>query len=117
MRGRKPNSFNKDSMLISLPMYARYLDWTATIDEIYFERLIVKMKDEKNTNDIKALVLAFREHINQDNQKELDINTANFDILVRIDDIIETVFDTIIAITMFLCFFSLSSSMTANLFE
>lgn len=31
--------------------------------------------------------------------------------------ILNMIFDVIIAITMFLCFFSLSSSMTANLYE
>ena len=35
----------------------------------------------------------------------------------QIETILNIIFDVIIAITMFLCFFSLSSSMSANMFE
>lgn len=43
--------------------------------------------------------------------------TSNDNTIDLVDSILEVIFDTIIAITMFLCFFSLSSSMTANLYE
>jgi ABC-type antimicrobial peptide transport system permease subunit len=37
--------------------------------------------------------------------------------LDKIDIILEIIFDLVIALTMFLCFFSLSSSMTANILD
>jgi ABC-type antimicrobial peptide transport system permease subunit len=97
-------------------MYARYLNGDG-IDRIAYERLIVKMKDEKNANDIKELVNGFKFNINPDNLQHIDISTADFAIFDNIDDTLEIVFNTVIGITMFLCFFSLSSSMTANIME
>ncbi len=35
----------------------------------------------------------------------------------RVDNIVSLLFDVVIIITMFLCFFSLSSSMSSNLYE
>jgi len=37
--------------------------------------------------------------------------------LILVDHIVTLLFDIVIVITMFLCFFSLSSSMSANLYE
>jgi ABC-type antimicrobial peptide transport system permease subunit len=37
--------------------------------------------------------------------------------LLEVEKILNIIFNVIIAITMFLCFFSLSSSMSANLYE
>lgn len=42
---------------------------------------------------------------------------SDFTLNARIIKIINTVFYSIISITMFLCFFSLSASMAANLYE
>jgi len=39
------------------------------------------------------------------------------DNIQKMQTILDMIFNVIIAITMFLCFFSLSSSMTANLYE
>jgi ABC-type antimicrobial peptide transport system permease subunit len=39
------------------------------------------------------------------------------DIVTKVKDILNTVFDVIIGIVMFLCFFALSSNMSANLLE
>lgn len=37
--------------------------------------------------------------------------------MILVDHIVTLLFDIVIVITMFLCFFSLSSSMSANLYE
>lgn len=52
-----------------------------------------------------------------DLKNDIQFKTEDFETLDLVNSILETVFDIVIAITMFLCFFSLSSSMTANLYE
>ena len=43
--------------------------------------------------------------------------TTDFSSLNDVDDLLEIIFDSVIGITMFLCFFSLSTAMSANLLE
>ena len=42
---------------------------------------------------------------------------TNFSFSLQAEQTLEMIFNVIIAITMFICFFSLSSSMTGNLYE
>lgn len=45
--------FNDQAILISLPMYATLA--RSRIDEVPFERLIIKLKDHKNVEHIKQI--------------------------------------------------------------
>ena len=47
----------------------------------------------------------------------IHFETEQTDTLDEVDAIVSLLFDIVIVITMFLCFFSLSSSMSANLLE
>lgn len=49
--------YNKQAVLLSLPMYATYT--RQKISELYFERLIIKLKDHHNKDHIKIMKKAF----------------------------------------------------------
>jgi ABC-type antimicrobial peptide transport system permease subunit len=48
---------------------------------------------------------------------DISFKTESYTTLYLVDGIVSLLFDLVIIITMFLCFFSLSSSMSANLLE
>lgn len=79
--------------------------------------MIFKMKPGTSPDDILMFSSDFKkalpDYVSSDVEIRLEDNTT----LEKIDGILETVFDIVIVITMFLCFFSLSTSMTANLYE
>ena len=86
------------------------------MDDLMIMKVLIRMKDPDDHVKIDQLVAALQASVNdsaiivmdqysikEDNQKALDL--------------LNMVFYVIIAIMMFLCFFSLQASMTANMYE
>lgn len=106
----------KHPYLLSMPLYAKYANFTS-VRQISFDRLIIKMKDGSSNNDQLLLINKFKDLIPDYVTSGINFNSENSETLALVDQIVSLLFDVVIIITMFLCFFSLSSSMTANLFE
>jgi len=80
---------------------------------------MIQMKDPTDLKGIKDFLKTLRQSISSD--RDSNISIYNYldsqETLDKITLILNIIFNVIIAITMFLCFFSLSSSMSANLYE
>lgn len=111
--------FSDLTVLMSMPMFASY--GQVRIDEIPFERLIIRLKDYKNPEHIrhvkKALIQQFESTGFTSKDYAIRDSLDDDKKLLNVEMILQIIFSVIIPITMFLCFFSLSSSMSANLFE
>ncbi|CDW86568.1 abc-type antimicrobial peptide transport permease component [Stylonychia lemnae] len=99
-------------MLLSIPMYMQFMD-LGTIREVSYKQLSLKLhswvsieQEDKLTHEIKQI---------------LDPSTVTVHSkatqMSNFDSILSWIFDIIIIITMFLCFFSTSSTMSANLYQ
>jgi len=85
------------------------------IDGVRYMNLAIQMKDLDDYETIDALYAELS--VNYDSETFV-YNKHVFDSIVNnIRSIVDKVFDGLILITMSLCFFSLSASMSSNLFE
>ncbi|CDW87905.1 family protein [Stylonychia lemnae] len=119
MPGEEIMKFNDLTILVSMPIYAHLAQ--IKIDEIPFERLTIRLKDPYNMEHRSQLKKALVEQFDSIglSDKEYAIRDSIEDLksLKDVELILQIIFSVIIPITMFLCFFSLSSSMGANLYE
>ena len=83
------------------------------MDDLFYNNLLIQMNDPSDTATISALAGELETATN------MSVISSHTDLLAneKIKKIINWVFYSIIAITMFLCFFSLCASMSANLYE
>jgi ABC-type antimicrobial peptide transport system permease subunit len=102
--------------LISIPLFAKYLGMNSVRD-LYYQRLMIKMKEGATPGDAEKVVREILASQTEDVQKALVIKKDKAELYKDVDLTINLLFTAIIFITMFLCFFQLSTSMTANLFE
>ena len=84
------------------------------LEELAYEFLLIKMVDPLDTTTNAALISDLTKATKY---APFASTASDFTLNARIIKIINTVFYSIISITMFLCFFSLSASMAANLYE
>jgi hypothetical protein len=101
---------HKQTLLTSIPMWAYH--WKKSLRNIGFENLMI---NPKSSSDQLDLFLALKQQI-QNSNKNFN-SQSNEKTLEQVVLILDIIFSVIIVITMFLCFFSLSSAMTANLYE
>ena len=97
-------------LLMSLPLHAYHAQ--KSLSNIGFESLMISPSSSKAQEGLyltmkKGLVNASSRFNSQSNEKTLE----------QVVMVLDIIFSVIIVITMFLCFFSLSSAMTANLLE
>lgn len=106
-------------LLVSLPSFQRLIDPFLSLDELTYERLMIELKEPSNSQHINKIVLDFKRTFTT-TQSNL-IRFYNYFQDSKTNDevarILNTIFNVIIGITMFLCFFSLCSSMSANLMD
>ncbi len=111
---KKSDGFHKPATMVSLPMMALYAD--LPINELPWERLFIKPKEGV---DVSKLIGNIRRTFNEQEARTITFYNAQeerekmSDIFV----ILSLIFDALIGMTMFLCFFSLSSSMSSNIYE
>lgn len=98
--------------LMSVPVYSFYSN--ITMDEVYMINLIIQMNDPDDHSTIDSLANAL-----EAKSYGVDITKTyeSEDTTSMIQGILNKVFYGLITVTMFLCFFSLCASMSANLYE
>ena len=106
----------KEFNSIAIPEYTRLAN--CTVDDLIIQTIIIQMDDPSNHVEIDNLandlsVLFQREGLDVMVSKMYDMHDNSS----KIKTILDKVFGGLIAITMFLCFFSLCASMSANLYE
>ena len=109
---------SKNSALLSLPMFAKF-SGLKSVKEVSYERLAIKMKEQYDTQEEHRMLLNdLRENGVESYYKwVVRYQMENPQKVEQVDNVMSMIFSAIIAITMFLCFFSLSASMSANLYE
>lgn len=116
MTDREEASKNyRHSLLLSIPMQAYYSN--QTIGNISYERVSIKLKSGTTRDDEQRLFNDIKDTVTADQLQLIHFSSKYRDNIEKVDAIISILFDVVIVITMFLCFFSLSSSMSANLYE
>lgn len=83
-------------------------------------RLLLDMQEPNNRSHIKHLKDSIQSLLDNEGLKDQYTIFAYQDVLdnsSKAEDTLELIFNVVISITMFICFFSLSSSMTGNLYE
>mmetsp|Transcript_18017 Transcript_18017/g.30687 ORF Transcript_18017/g.30687 Transcript_18017/m.30687 type:complete len:222 (+) Transcript_18017:2753-3418(+) len=107
-------------LTVSLPVFSRMIDPTQTMNStITWERMFIMLKEPSNTEHVKKVIADFKSGFNSNQANNINIfnyydDTETID---EVSSILNWIFNVIIAITMFLCFFSLCSSMSANLLD
>lgn len=104
------------AMMQSLPMVA--MTENVTLSQLPIYSLTMKWKQGTPTSTINNFQKDFLESTNSGSK--VDFYTGGLGdttTTTKISNILEYVFDTIIVLTMFLCFFALSANMSANLYE
>lgn len=112
---RSTNQQSRDPMFVNLPMMAIY-SGRKSIRDLNYEQLILRLKDT-STKNMKKFVSDLKKELDIYSKKKIKIYIYDTDTLNLVDMIVGLIFDLVIFITMFLCLFALSSSMSANLYE
>ena len=98
--------------ITSIPYYS--LVTNTTMDEIPYYNLFIQMNDPDDHTTIDSICTSLSEAApGVSIQKTYDKSTSTS----KIQKILDKTFYGLISVTMFLCFFSLSASMSANLYE
>ena len=97
----------------SIPTFS-FIANTTSIDEINYATLVIQMKKPKDHATIDALHNALFLANEDSTVKSTYVQLASSS---KIKTILDKVFYGLISVTMFLCFFSLCASMSANLYE
>ena len=88
--------------------------------DLPYNRLAIKLKDPRNREHITRIKKAIRERMElqgfNSNLYSIRDVVEDLENLEKVQFILKVIFSFIISITMFLCFFSLSASMGANLY-
>ena len=103
-------------MLISVPTFKKLIADYTSINDYGFNKLIIRLKNTGSSSDLSTVKTKLAESAEDLSVRIYDSteNDGSFDSALYILNII---FSIVIAFVMFLCFFSLSSSITANMLE
>lgn len=118
MVGATGRRTSRQDQLISLPMYAKYA--RLRLRQIPMNRLLIKLREPGNKDHIKFLKDAITNNLDRTGLKDKFEIWSYQDMIATSSDAastLEAIFNVVIVITMFICYFSLSSSMTGNLYE
>ena len=118
MTDRMQSENYRSHAVVGIPAYMRFANHESMRNIIY-ARVLIKLKDPLNIKNSDAFISGMRKQLTPYEDKLMDVYNYNDGVenIQKMQTILDMIFNVIIAITMFLCFFSLSSSMTANLFE
>jgi ABC-type antimicrobial peptide transport system permease subunit len=91
------------------------------VSQLPFNKLSIKLKDPKNREHINRVKSALKDRLEESGFLSQDYHirdiVEDFENLDQVQAILKVIFSFVISITMFLCFFSLSASMSANLYQ
>ena len=116
---RRPKGANggpRQSLLVSYPMMAKY-SGISSVRNMKYERLVLKMQPEYQSNEEQQKFVKDVKDSLSGKSYLFQILTGLNQALEKVEKIVSVIFTVIIIIAMFLCFFSLSSSMSANLYD
>ena len=100
-------------MLANVPSYLHMTEMF--MDELPWRYILIRMKDPDDHATIDQMVVDFKESVSPNtNVGAVYTETKAMD---SVKDIVDVTFSMTIAIMMFLCFFSLTTSMSANLYD
>ena len=111
----KDNSRIND-VLISIPTAKKLLGVTTKLESLPYRRLLIKLKRPNNANDRQKVKLALQQASTNKDATVEDASSST-DSMSSSLKILDIIFGVIIGSVMFLCYFSLSSSMTSNMIE
>ncbi|TNV85125.1 hypothetical protein FGO68_gene1005 [Halteria grandinella] len=118
MGSKEPGSTTSSQyhVLSSLPIMAKYLS-VRSVKDLAMERVILKMKDTATLDQSEKVVRDILAALPSDTTENLKVKKDKAQLFASVDRTISLLFTVLIMITMFLCFFQLSTSMSANLYE
>jgi len=121
-RNTKVQNLNKGgstSFVMNVPSYNRMISGTSSLNETVWQTLIIKLKQPENEEHIESVIESLESAMTNDQLEGITIENyfSDLETNILVTRILDWIFNVIIAITMFLCFFSLCSSMSANLFD
>ena len=91
------------------------------VSQLPFNILSIKLTDPKNRGHINRVKDALKDRLEVSGFSVWDYRirdiVEDFENLDQVQAILKVIFSFVISITMFLCFFSLSASMSANLYQ
>ena len=92
---------------------------TGSLNDTRWERLFIKFKDTENKDIVKEFIQECKAQFSplQANGIKIFNYFDDTETTDQVSLILDIIFSVIISITMFLCFFSLCSSMSANLLD
>jgi ABC-type antimicrobial peptide transport system permease subunit len=107
------------TIMVALPEYVRQTGPNQSLNTTKWERIMVMLKDPSDTAAIKKLTDQVKKGLAPEVLDTIKIINYFQDDKTndQVKNILDVIFNIIIAITMFLCFFSLCSSMSANLMD
>ena len=116
-------------IFVSLPTYKKFYGLTGRVDQLKMRYLFIKMKNPDDTDtidDLKKLLNSVhakgaQASLDDDEKGEYGFTVSdthdNDDITKIVSLILDAIFNVIIGVTMFLCFFSLAANMSANMID
>lgn len=109
-----PNSF-----LMSLPAYNRMANPFRSVDDLRYAKIAIKFKNPEDTAAVQTFVANAKAQFTPDQANSITFRNFYEDTqtYTQVKAILDIIFSVIIVITMILCLFSLTSSMSANLLE
>ena len=93
------------------------------LDELYFDKVLISVNDPDDHDLIDEICKSFEDYIVKMTRpyylSEMTVGNqySSIEANQKALDLLNLVFYLIIGIMMFLCFFSLQASMTANMYE
>ena len=99
--------------LASIPLMTFLAD--TTMEDTRLSNLLIVMEDPDDHETIDEIAKAFEEEA--DGDQKVQVSYTAGETTSKIRKVLDKVFYGLISVTMFLCFFSLCASMSANLYE
>jgi len=109
----------KQAVVMNLPSFTRMVNPRMSLNNTKWERILIKMKDPSNREHVQKVITDLKQSFTPDQANNIGIwdHYDNKETLDLVQTILDIIFNIIISITIFLCFFSLCSSMSANLMD
>lgn len=105
-----------DNALVSLPMLAKMIG-LRSVRDLRYERLLIRMREDATLDDADKVVRDILRAMDPIVAEQVNVKKDKAALYANVDQTMSYLFTALILITMFLCFFQLSTSMSANLFE
>ena len=110
---------NPKIILMSLPAYNRMTRPFRSIEDMRYKQIGIKFKNPTDNDAVQNFVTDCKSRFTADENNSIRFKNyfEGIETTQQVRKILDIIFGVIIIITMILCLFSLSSSMSANLLE